>query len=435
MSRGAQGAAARAFAQSLAMASADVEAGRLSIADAIARELLAAAPRDANVLTLMGRVAAAVGEHDVAAEWFRRALAVNPYLKPASRGLAEAERATSAAGAEGTDAWRRARLAAGRPAGFIVMKAWGYGFWSDVNQALGQLLAAEITGRVPVMAWGSNSRFGAPGVSDAWGLFFEPVSSTTLEQVRGAGYTYFPPKWSDENLDGNDVSKWEGQWSRMSGLLLLNRPETVVVGDFQCSAGALANWLPRDHPLAGKGHIAAYRWLVDRFLKPRAEIAAEAEEFRGAHLAGAPTLAVHVRGSDKLGEIPDLGALIQEYHTHIDRAMREMPGCRIFLLTDSTPMLEAFRRRYGDRVVTAQCQRSATRWGVHHDPAYTGDRRRLGVEVLKDALIARACDRFVGLGGSAVSAMISILRDWPPGTCTLIGPDMHLGPSIELYLR
>jgi len=43
---------------------------------------------------------------------------------------------------------------------FLLIKAWGYGFWSDVSHVLGQLLVAELTGRTPIVHWGQNSLFG-----------------------------------------------------------------------------------------------------------------------------------------------------------------------------------------------------------------------------------------------------------------------------------
>ena len=43
---------------------------------------------------------------------------------------------------------------------YLLIKAWGFGFFSDVNHIIGQLLIAELTGRIPIVYWGKNSLFG-----------------------------------------------------------------------------------------------------------------------------------------------------------------------------------------------------------------------------------------------------------------------------------
>ena len=42
---------------------------------------------------------------------------------------------------------------------FLLIKAWGFGFWSDVLHVLGGLMLAELTRRQPVVFWGSNSLY------------------------------------------------------------------------------------------------------------------------------------------------------------------------------------------------------------------------------------------------------------------------------------
>jgi hypothetical protein len=62
------------------------------------------------------------------------------------------------------------------------------------------------------------------------------------------------------------------------------------------------------------------------------------------------------------------------------------------------------------------------------------DRHRLGTEVMIDVLLALRADAFVGFGGSNVSAMISLLRNWAAGHCALIGPVLLFRRSAFLYL-
>lgn len=58
--------------------------------------------------------------------------------------------------------------------GFLLIKSWGYGFWSDVEHVIGALLLAEMTGRTPVVHWGGNSYFSD---DEGGGTPFEPFSN------------------------------------------------------------------------------------------------------------------------------------------------------------------------------------------------------------------------------------------------------------------
>ena len=46
---------------------------------------------------------------------------------------------------------------------FLLIKAWGQGFWSDMCHVMASLLVAEITDRIPVVQWGGNSLFHCGG--------------------------------------------------------------------------------------------------------------------------------------------------------------------------------------------------------------------------------------------------------------------------------
>ena len=93
---------------------------------------------------------------------------------------------------------------------YLLIKSWGSGFWSDISQVLGCLLLAEITGRIPIVHWGYNSRYGDGSGEDAFQYYFKPPSKVTLAdicQLRGA--TFFPPKWCRDNLRAENVKKKE----------------------------------------------------------------------------------------------------------------------------------------------------------------------------------------------------------------------------------
>src|SRR5262249_51162770 len=158
---------------------AHISSGNYPLADFICRDVLAVAPGHAVALNLIGVIAAQLGLHDRAIAHFEMALAGTPPFLPAKDNLQKV-RNTQA---------RAPRAHATTSQQFLVIKAWGFGFWSDVNHVLGSLLLAEITGRTPVTHWGRNSLFRDGSGQDAFRLYFEPPSPLTLDTVPTGGAT------------------------------------------------------------------------------------------------------------------------------------------------------------------------------------------------------------------------------------------------------
>ena len=243
--------------------------GNLAAAEVICRNILDVNPADAEMLHLIGIIADRVGMHDHAARYFLCALSANP--NHAARDSLNALRAN-------------ALLADARPQRrswdpkYLVIKSWGFGFWSDISQVLGALLLAEVTGRIPVVHWGRNSLFGDGSTANAFHNYFEPVSNVALENIVCLpGASVFPPKWSQNNLFEEDVNKWQGSYSRVAALYLLARPETVAVCDFFIGVIDVIPWLATDHPLHEKPLVDVYRYLIKKYLRPRQVVVEECE--------------------------------------------------------------------------------------------------------------------------------------------------------------
>jgi tetratricopeptide (TPR) repeat protein len=392
----------------IGLAASYISRGDLVLADFICRDVLAAAPGHAIAFNLIGAIAAQLGLHDEAIACFEKALACDPPFLPAEGNLQKIRNARALAA--------RPQVPQGRQ--FLLIKAWGYGFWSDVSHVLGCLLLAEMTGRVPVTHWGRNSLFTDGSDGDAFRLYFEPLSALTLDALPALGAaSFFPPKWSTANLHEEDNAKWQGPGSKVGGLYFLNRPETIAVSDFYIGVVDLLPWIPATHKLHGKPLDDIYHCLAETYLRPRDRVSSQVEEFYRRHISGLPTLAVHVRGSDKRLEIADLDRLNRLYFDAIDR---EDPSWRILLLTDDTRCVTVFRERYGDRVIVTDSMRTDNDLGVHYHSSV--DRVRLGAEVMRDTYLALRCEKFIGNGHSNVSAMGAILKRWDPGACVLLVP-------------
>jgi hypothetical protein len=393
--------------------------GKLAASEIVCREILEADHQNAAALNLLGVIAAKVGAIHHAATYFMAALQAEPNNDVVRANLSLLKDVPAPPGIE---------KSANR---YLVIKSWGYGFWSDVSQVLGSSLLAEVTGRIPVTHWGTNCLFSDGSSHDAFKLYFEPISNVSLSELTRIGdATFFPQKWNPTNLALEDVAKWHGNGSRAAALYFLNRPETIAVNDFYVGVINVAPWLPADHPMHAKPLDEIYRYLIKKYLFPREATRSSCDEFFRAHLDGGPFVAVHMRGSDKILETPDLHLTNQAFFAAIASID---PTWRIFLLTEDEQLRTRMMSIYGDRIVSTNCQRTITSTGVHYLPSI--NRVQAGLEVMTDTYLALRADRFIGNGGSNVSAMIDVLKEWKPGTSTLIGQSQLLNRNLYLHVR
>ena len=401
--------------QLLNFATQSLAAGQLAAAEIACRELLDLAPGDAALFHLLGYIAAQAGMRDAAIAYFQAALQTEPDNEQIRKNLLAVQAMPSPAPQRGDR--------------YLLIKGWGFGFWADMAHVAGSLLLAEITGRIPLVYWGPESLFSDKSERDAFGHYFEPVSGASLEQlVRIPNASFFPPRWHAGNLTQSGVSKWEGKGSRAGAVFFLNRPETIAVSDFNIGVVHVMPWIPTHHDLHGKSLEQIHRYLTQKYLRPRPDIAAACDAFYGTHLAGAPFVAVHLRGSDKANEDPELKATNREVLAALQTVDSSWP---IFLMTDDAGYLAQMRNTYGRRIIATDCQRTGTDEGVHYLP--TVDPVRAGREIMIDTYLALRADRFIGNARSNVSAMIAVMKDWPLGALTLIGRSMLYERNLHIY--
>jgi len=394
--------------------------GNLPLTDVLCDIMVRMGCADPVVVGLQGLVALNVGE-------YKRAVDL---LTTATKGMADPQLR------EGLNAARKglreqAMVRADGRKRYLVIKAWGYGFCSDLDHVLGCLLLAELTGRVPVIEWGRSSLFRDESDEDAWVRFFEPVSAVRASELMGKKLTYFPPKWNDGNLLEAEVNKFGGAWARMGACLYLNRREDVAVSDVHMSVTQVLSWARAGTAWAAMSPPAAYRAIVKKYLRPSAEVARRVEAFAQEHFTATPMIGVHARGGDKPVEDPILSERNKTTPELVDALLAKHPGAKVFLLTDDVKLREQYAARYGAKLVTTECLRTSTAHGLHY--LQHESRTRLGLEVMVDMYLAARCDYFIGVGTSNVSAMIEHLKDWPEGTLDLRPFSAHYNLNPFLY--
>jgi len=399
--------------------------GNLPQAEMIARLALSREPGNPVALYALGVVAHRLGFGDLALHYFGVARDSAPqWAEPAGaiRHLAQASAAEEGGADQGGASER-----------FLLIKSWGCGFWSDVYHVLGQLLVAEISGRIPVVHWGDNSHFSAHDGGNAFASFFEPLSPYGVDELCRDDFSYYPAKWCRDNLRSVNLNKWHGPDSRISGLLLLRRPEDVVVSDFYTSVLTLQPWIPPGHPLHGQNVDAIYQDLIARYLRPQAIVLDQVEAFIAASLGEAPFVAVHARGTDKVREAEQLGIINEQYFERVDEACQAYGSERLFLMTDDEAILAAFRDRYGARLVYTACERGTDTAGIHLQQRPGATQR--GIEVMVDAYIAARGACFIGNGYSNPSAMVKHLRDGLGLPSQLLAGNLHHEFNTLLHER
>ena len=313
---------------------------------------------------------------------------------------------------------------------FLLIKAWGYGFWSDLYHVLGQLFVAEMTGREPIVHWGSNSLYSSSEYKNAFEIYFERVSKSTIQDILTEAQTFYPPKWDKENLFEENFNKGSGPFSRIPGLNLLYRDEDVVVSDFYTPLAHLIPWLEKSNPLYGQKTQEIFHHLFIKYIKLKPYLKENIQAFWNQNMLDQKWLAVHVRGSDKKNEEKNLEQIHNEYFSQVDFLLKVEPELSIFLLTDSEPILKNYKQRYGAKVLHTDCIRVSGEVGIHKS-GYPGE--LIAQETILDTYLAARCDYFLGSGSTNVSTMVQNIKEWEKGAYQLIGPNRSLIRNMTLH--
>ncbi|MFI8705834.1 hypothetical protein ACIGHG_01910 [Bacillus sp. NPDC077411] len=300
---------------------------------------------------------------------------------------------------------------------FLLIKEWGCGFWSDVEHVVGQLLIAELTGRIPVTFWGEGSLYASEHslFEDAFTMYFLPVSNYSVDDLAHEYYTYYPPRWNRDNLrlrDIHDVVDVADYFTKLENVLVSTRH--IYVHDF-------TQWINKSHPACRMGYPDAYSYLYQKYLKLQPYLSAEIEDFYFKNMKHKhPLLGLHIRGSDKINEFPHLYQLNNLYPLEIDNYLQNNPTAAIFLLTDSENILARYRELYGNKLIyTDSIRTSDENFSVHAGLPFCNKQQK-GIDIIKDTYLATKCDHFIGANYSNVSVAVSCLKDWPEGTIKLI---------------
>ena len=293
---------------------------------------------------------------------------------------------------------------------FLFIKQWGFGFWSDMHDVWAKLLLAEITNRRPIVLWGEDSLYSVGENYNSFEQYFLPVSDYSVGDVVSDKYTYYPPVWKFSNIFQTDPKKFLKTYRDVTSLI--NSDAHVLVSDTYHYAYEFMPWIREGHPAHGLNEDDVYRYLHNKYIKLQPDIAAEIDEFFHSHMETGPILALHIRGGLPLINVPHWGMVNAQYPQEIASYLKDNPSARIFLLTDDETILEQYKQMYGDILIYTDCDRKTINDVVELCLKGFTDRRRKGIEIIKDSYLACKCDYFIGNWGSGVSRAINRLKYW-----------------------
>lgn len=337
---------------------------------------------------------------------------------------------------------------------FLLIKAWSYALWGDIDHVLGQLLIAEITNRIPVIYWPTHCLHNGFVQTNGFELYFEPVSGYSIFNLAKPEYTYYPPVWDSDNLLMEDQNKETWMYRNIGDIISSNA--NVVVGDAYYNVHELIPFIKKEHSAYGMTIEQVYHYLFSKYVRVKSDIEMEIQGYYNSQLKNkGAALAVHVRQVDehvydarndkeydnqylnKVGEKyrkkqtekPEkIRAFMRKgkikkpngtYHAEIRKYIQKHNVKKIFLLTDSEAVVKEYQELYGPMLIFTDCKRIK----IDDETSYMENpmvKRRRGVEIIKDTYIASKCDFFIGNDFSHLSHTVVRMKDWADKNASLL---------------
>lgn len=313
---------------------------------------------------------------------------------------------------------------------YLLIKSLGKSIWADVDHVMCQVLAAELTGRIPVVYWGMESLYSESIATNAFEFFFEPVSGFTVHDIIRPGYSFYPPTWNQEKILAEDTDRFKMEYRDLKSLMTSDA--NIVVSDIYYPLSSILAWTNRSHWSYGKTPYQVYRILYDKYLKPKPEVIREIKKYINTtpdFRDEKPILGVHCHSNAIVHEVAQIYDLNELYRPYIWQFIVRYNVRHVFLITDSPKILKQFKKLYGvnGMLLYTDSKKKPLKERI---PTYLLDypnKRHKGVELIKDTIevikdtyLAAQCDFFIGNGYSNLSNTVLRLKDWPETNIKLL---------------
>ena len=313
---------------------------------------------------------------------------------------------------------------------YLLIKSLGKSIWADVDHVMCQLLAVELTNRIPVVYWGMESRTANLFLPMYMSSSSNRFQVFTIQDILRPGYTLYPPSWNPENVYAEDTDRFKMEFRDLKSLM--RSEANIVVSDIYYPISSILAWSNRGHWSFGKTPHQVYRCLFDKYLKLKPEVKREIQryinitpDFRDEK----PILGVHCHSNAIVHEVAQIYDLNEYYKPNIWHFIVRYNIRHIFLITDSNKILRQFKKLYDINGMLLYTD-SKKRPLKQRIPTYLQEypnKRHKGVELIKDTIevikdtyLAAQCDFFIGNGYSNLSNTVMRLKDWPETNIKLL---------------
>jgi hypothetical protein len=312
---------------------------------------------------------------------------------------------------------------------FMLIKSWGYDFWSDAHHLASQILLAELTHRIPIIWWGSNFVHDGGTGRENFTAYFDPINDTNINDIPFEA-TIYPPKWNRDNIFQENLNKWSGQYSRLAAQFIFARSEDLVVSDFYSTLDSIIPWIDRGSAYFGKSEDILYAEIFQKYFKINHRILNQAHIFFDTYMIGKTWVAVHVSVPANTDDITSLRKNAEMVYPYIDLVLKKNPQMGVFLMTDSHEMVLLFKSRYGEKILMPKGQDTKSLAPMDKNPI-------TGLESVEESVIASylaaKCDIFLGNKESNMSLAIYSLKNWAPGCFHLTGKNNIRSKNYGLH--
>ena len=312
---------------------------------------------------------------------------------------------------------------------FILIKSWGYDFWSDAHHLTSQMLLAELTHRIPIIWWGSNFAHDDGTGRENFTAYFDPINDTNINDIPVEASIY-PSKWNRDNIFQENLNKWSGQYSRLAAQFIFSRDEDLVVSDFYSTLDSVIPWIDKSSAYYGKSEDILYGEIFQKYFKINDRLLSQANNFFDAYMEGKTWVAVHLAGDVKAEDLASRKQKGEMVYPYIDLVLKKNPQMGVFLMTDSREMVLLLKSRYGEKILTPKGQDTKSLTPMDKNPI-------TGLESVEESVIASylaaKCDIFLGNKESNMSLAIYSLKNWAPGCFHLTGKNNIRSKNYGLH--
>lgn len=243
-----------------------------------------------------------------------------------------------------------------------VIGTGNWGFFACFFNTLNHLKFCELNNKTPVIYWGKNCPYydekGYKGIFNAWQYYFEPVSNLTYDPADVVNDQY------------------------LSSLPL------KAVGELFGYSSFKAGKIPARYEIRG---------FINKYIKIKPEIKDKINDFYNKHINGKPTIAIHLRGTDKITECIPVPPAVLLAHANTYK------GYQYFIATDEEQLLELAKKTLNGNVIYYDSIRSKNGQPVHF---YNNNKYKTGEDILIETLLLSSCHKFIHTSSNVSMAVL-----------------------------